>query len=647
MNNFSAVDFSARPTVILELPLKNYVRIPNPEQVVLKIGTAYHDVGALCYAIRSPIKQRCQPREVVMSSFLKQRPKQVLQLIKALSSLVVDGGRRLTTVTGYSQGFKIFVDWADSNGFHDCLAGRESSRQAFLVWVEHVRESYRRQEFGEASYNNRVAYIREIIAAMTGELDIGYSVPRLKRPQKPNGGTEPLAPHDFAHAIALNQALFDGLCDLVLEERSFPFKLLLPASLGWAENHLWLFPTNKWRMPPHEWGVEQDKSSLGFWPYNYIAGRLAFPDEIAHRYAGATPAKRLSAARLTIGNAAVRMATANADKFDWVRLMLGMTAHNCFLFLFFCYTGVNEGVAREIETDGEVSISTLNQRYRSVKFRAGGKLMSVVVPVTFMPSLRRFMLLRKYLLGDKSFPHLFFTLGPSRSKRPQANQIGIAALESLYNSILSRIDPKLPRMASRKLRATVADWYQRNQDASVTAKVLQNSEETTQIYYDAGSATDHHDELSLFLSSVSESAKRQRIVSIQESASDPPLEEGGKCDRFGHPEALAIDVPVKPNCKDSQGCLFCTHRVLVACEEDARKVASAAFVMEQVILGPNHEAELRPLIEKCQQDLAKIAAFDNCGPMVEHVRNDVFENGNLTPFFADKFQLFLELGVIV
>jgi hypothetical protein len=32
--------------------------------------------------------------------------------------------------------------------------------------------------------------------------------------------------------------------------------------------------------------------------------------------------------------------------------------------------------------------------------------------------------------------------------------------------------------------------------------------------------------------------------------------------------------------------------------------------------------------------------------MVERVRNDVFENANLTPFFADKYQLFLELGVI-
>lgn len=647
MNDLSSSSFSTRPTVVLDLPLKKHVRIPNPEAIILKIGSSYHDVGALCYAIRAPIKPRCRPREVVMSSFLIQRPKQVLQLITALSNLIVGGGRSIATVTGYSQGFKLFVDWADSAGFPDCLAGAESTRRCFSAWVENVKELYRRQEFREVSYNNRIGYIEEILEAMMGQGVIGNRVPRLRRRPTPNGSTEPLAPHDFAHAIALNQALFDGICDLVLEARSFPFKLLLPASLDWAENYLWVFPTNRWRMPPHEQGAERDKSIYGFWPYNYAEGRLSLPDEIAHRYAGPTPAKKLKSALLTIENAKKRMAAANADKFDWVRLMLAMTAHNCFLFLFYCYTGVNECVAREIETDGEVGVAALNQRYRSVKFRAGGKLTTVVVPVTFMPSLRKFMLLRKYLLGDRSFPYLFFTKGPSRSTKPKAAQIGIAALESLYNAVLSRIDPKLPRMASRKLRASVADWYQRNHDASVTAKVLQNSEATTQIHYDAGSATEHHDELSIFLTSVSKAAKRQRIVSVEEASSNPSLEEGGECNGFGHPEALANDVPVKPNCRDSQGCLFCIHRVLIASEEDARKVASAAFVMEQLILGPHHEKELRPLIEKCQEDLTKIAEFDNCGPMVEYVRNDVFEKGNLTPFFADKFQLFLELGVIL
>lgn len=637
--------FSTRPTVTFELPLTKNTRILHPEQVILKITWSY-DVGAFCYALRSHKKRKPgQPSEVVADSFLKQRPNQILQIIKALSLLITDGGKSMATVMCYARDLKAFLDWADANGQHDCLSGGNATRQAYLGWAEDTRERYRRQEIGDKAYNHRLYFVRDLLQATTGHEGLHRGTRMVKRYQNPNGGTEPLAEHDFSHAVALNQALFDGLCGLILEHQPFPYKLVLPATLGWAENHLWLFPTQLWCLPPHQWGAQREKLSKPYWPYDYAAGRLATPDEIAHRYAiGRFPSSRSKVAKKQIAKAQARINAANADERNSIRIMLGMIAHNAFLFLFFCNTGANESVVREIETEGQIDAATLNQQYRSIKFRAGGKPITLTVPANFMPSLRRFMELRLYLLGAGAFPYLFFTLGINNAKSP--GQIGIGSLESLLKTVLRTIDPQLPRMASRKLRASVADWYQRHHNASVTAKVLQNSEQTAQKHYDAGSMTNHREELSLFLHSVSESAKRQRVISIKAVADIRLLEEGGRCDSFGNPEALANHAPVKPNCKDSQGCLFCIHRVLVACEEDARKVASAAFLMEQVILGPKHEEILRPLIVKCDEDLKKIAAFGNCHMMVERVRKDVFQSGNLTPFFADKYQLFLELGII-
>lgn len=647
MNKPAEPVFSPRPTITLELPLAKSTHILHPEQVILKIGARSHDLGAFCYVRRSHKKRKIgRPRDVVLGSFLKQRTSQILQLIKALSRLVTDGGKRMATVNTHAIYLKSFMDWADANRLHDCLSGGDATRHAYLAWADDTRERYRRQEFGEHTHNLRLDYVRELLETTTGLENLHRGTRKVKKRWNPNGSTEPLAPHDFAHAVALNHALFDGLCDLVLEQRPFPYKLVLPATLGWAENHLWLFPIHLWRLPPHQWGAEREKLHQPCWAYDYAAGRLANPDEISHRYAmGRFPSTRRKVARKLIANALALIIAANADAQYWMRRRLGMIAHNAFLFLFICNTGANESVTREIETTGAVDAATLNQRYRSIKFRAGGKPVSLIIPASFMPSLRRFMELRRYLLDGTAFPYLFFTLGKTNAKLP-ASQIGSEPLKTLHRDVLGSIDPQLPRMASRTLRASVADWYQRHHDASITAKVLQNSERTAQKHYDAGSATDHHEELSLFLDSVAESAKRQRLIPIKPAADTRPLEEGGRCDSFGHPEALTDHVPVKPNCKDSQGCLFCAHRVLVACEEDARKVASAAFVMEQVILGPQHEEALRPLIAKCDADLEKIAAFRNCLAMVERVRKDVFENGNLTPFFTDKFQLFLEMGVI-
>lgn len=645
MNKFAEPIFATRPTVILELPLDKNTSILHPEQVILKISDQTHDIGAFCYTMRSDKPRKPgQPCDVELGSFLKQRPKQIRQLIKALSRLVTDGGMSMQTAQGDASSLRTFLNWADTNGLHDCLSGADATREAYAGFAEDAKERYRRQEIGESQHNLLIRNVRKLLEATTGLEDLNRGIRNVRARQSSNSGTEPLAPHDFAHAVALNQALFDGLSDLVLEKRPFPYKLMLPASLEWPENHLWIFPTQRSRLAPHQWEGEREKSGHPNWAYNYAAGRLATPDEIVHRYAkGPYSTSQLKSAREAIRKAEVLIRAANTDERNKYRIMLGMIAHNAFLFLFFCNTGANEAVARQIETNGEIDANTLNQQFRSIKHRAGGKSITLTVPATFMPALRSFMELRRWLLNGKSFPYLFFTFGNLNAKPP--GQIVTASLESLYANVLRSIDPQLPRVGSRKLRASLADWYQRNHDVSVTAKVLQNTEGVVQKNYDAGSMIDQYDDLSLFLNSVSESAKHQRIT--QNKASDTqPLEEGGDCDGFGHPEALADHVPVKPDCKSGQGCLFCAHRVLTACEEDARKVASAAFVMEQVILGPKHEEALRPLILKCDNDLKKIADFGNCGAMVERVREDVFQNGNLTPFFADKYQLFLELGVI-
>lgn len=646
MNELLKRAYVQRPTVIVELPLVKGSRIPNADTVIIKIDNRFQDIGAFCYASRdNKRREKGQPREVVMDSFLKHRPRQILQLLKVLSRLLKDGGVRTHTACAHIAQFKLFIDWSDAKGRYDCLSGGDATRQDFLAWTENVLERYRRQEIGSGAYNKAIRSVSELLEAITGLEHLARGICSVKCDVILNG-TEPLAQHDFADAVALNNALFDGLCDLVLDKRSFPYKLQLPVTLGWAENHLWLFPTNLWYLPPHLWGGEREKRTYACWAYDYAKGCLSDARDIAHRYSyWRFPSEQVAIARKLIARAQARIDESNADMRDFMRIHLGRVAHDAFLFLFFCNTGANGSVVREIETTGEIDSKTSNQKFRSIKFRAMGKVVTIVVPASFMPSLRRFMVLRQFLLGTKSCPFLFFSTGSQYGKGAPA-QISHDLACSLNGRLLCRIDPMLPRMGPRKLRASVAEWYQRHHDASISAKILQNTEQATRKHYDAGSAIDHREELSQFLNAVSESAKRQRVVSSKAAEGWPSLEEGGRCDSFGSPVALADGVPVTPNCKDSQGCLFCAHRVLVACEEDVRKVASAAFVMEQVILGPQHENALRPLIIKCDEDIENIAARGDRA-MVTKVCNDVYENGNLTSFFSDKYRLFLELGIIV
>lgn len=632
--------FSERPVVILDLPLAASTRLLNPDQVMLKCGCRVYDVGAFCYILRSnKMRKRGKPREVVLSSFRKERVNQIRQVIKVFSSFIKDAGKRPATVAEFLRNFKSLMDWADANGCSSCLAGGNATRNAYRLYVEYVEDRFRRHELEGGPAARLQSNVLTVLETLTGLSDLGKGIRFIQNTSHNKGGTEPAGQHNFAHVLALNDSLFQGLSDLVLDHQPFPFQLVLPQSLGWQKSFLWVFPSNRWFLPPHLWGEARMKLDRASWPQDYEHGRLATVDEIWHRYQGPVRQK-LSNARTSITRASKSIEAANSDSRNYFRQVLAMAAHYALYFLFLAHTGANASVVNDIETDGTMEESSSNPGYRSIKWRAAEKEVSVIVPLAFVPSLRRYMELRKYLLNGKCFPYLFMRLGGG--KRRELKQLNDWVLPNQYRS-LARIDPQLPRMGVTKVRATVSNYYKQKHDAAIEAAVLQHKETTTEKSYNAGNEADHHLELSLLMGKIAEKAQQQ-IVAKGTSINARPLEDGGVCHSYGQPVPLSEDVPVKPNCKT--GCLFCSKRVLIAGEEDAQKVASAAFLMEQLIMGPMSEAEYRPQIVKCEEDLASIRAFDGCADIVDRVINDVYVNGNLTPYFADKFQLFLSLGVL-
>jgi hypothetical protein len=625
--------------------LDKKTKIIRPEQIILRFGRLYIDIGALCYLSRSRAPRKpAQPLSVDKSSYCAKRAGQIGVAIKRLSIMLKDGAFRLSSIYGMVRRFRQFMDWADDNAYHDCIDGAQEAGIAFRLWAEHVYEQFRHHKLASGSAASLQSDVCELLEQITNCENLRRGV-RFVSSRNRGEGSEPASEYDFAQVLALNQSLFDGLCDLVLENLPFPFKLKMPGALGWKDNHLWLFPSHRWHLAPHLWGAARENLAYPYWAYDYENGRIASVEEIAHHYGKKGRRNRgRENARRAITEALAHVDRANTDARHRVRVDLAMVAQSAFLFLFHANTGCNSAVAREIETDGSVDAATLNQSYRVIKMRAQGREISVICPAVFMPSLRRFMELRKYVLNGKSCPFLFFALG-IRTKSIQSEP------EKIYSSILHchyedirRIFPAIPRISPIKIRATVNDYYRRMHDGYISSRVMGHSEAVADRSYLAGSPVDHHDEFTLFLDAVSNSARKQKVVSPGETPKDArSLEEGGKCVSYGKPEAITNALPI-PDCK--QGCLFCVNRVLVANEEDVRKVASAAFVMEQLISGSLSESEFRPKILKCDQDLEEIASFNDNKSMVLAVKRDVYEKGNLTPYFADKFQLFLELGIL-
>lgn len=629
---------SLRQVTTIDLPLPVNAVVLQPENTMFRAIGKYFDIGAFCYAIRSPKKRLpASACEVVAESLVEARIPQVLALIRVLSTFMSEGALREATIASYFERFKEFVDWADRNGHHECLSGDEGTRNAYRAYALDVEDRYRRHEFGCDFGFHKQKHVRTLLEALTGLDDLGKGIRMIRVDTRGKTATEPASQHTFQQALILNEALFQGLCELVLDFRPFPYRLQVPESLGWLENHLWLFPASQWFQHPDVHNVQSD----GYNTYDYLKGCLAAEDDIWPSYLHDSEKEGRSRARRSLTKTKAALDKTNADARSHYRLMMASIAQSAFFFLFLANTGGNLQTVIDIETDGLIHDGTLNQGYRSIKWRAGAKEVDLIVPIAFMPSLRRYLEMRDYILGGTDSPYLFINRGRRYKSTP--TKFKAKALITTY-LLLRRIDPALESISAREIRATVADYYFRAHDAAITAAVLQNTEATALKNYNAGSETDQQIEISLLMQKIAVKAQTRVIRPEQVAVGNRHLEEGGLCQSYGHPESLNVDTVSLPSCKTS--CLHCSKRILIANEDDARKVASAAFLMERLIVGPMSEAEYRPQIAKCDEDLNRIGAFEGCGPMVDRVKADVYENGNLTPYFADKYQLFLALGVL-
>lgn len=621
---------------LIQFPLDPDAPLQNPQDFMLKIGRTIFDMGAYCFIRRSPEPRRLgMPRKVALSSFLPSRAAHIAGLITMLSAMVVQSGYRPRTIVCAWSSVRRFIDWADQTGREDCLSGGDATRIAFRGWVDHVEERFRRHEIKAISASLLQRAVLDILERYTADKHLSRGL-RLVSNRGVSNGTEPASTHDLTQVLAVNQALFDGLSALVLQSMAFPHKVEMPVSLGWMDSHLWCFPDSTWHFPPSRRGERATVTGANG-AFDYVNGDVAAASDVRIYY------KTAYAARRAVERAHAAIETSNVNPYCRMRFSLARLASDAFLFLFLANTGCNLAVAAAIETDGTLEAATANQNFRTLKFRAGGKLVSVVTPASFLPAFRKFVELRRYLLRAESHPYLFFAFRGRTDDELVPGEIRDDVFDRLFR-VLRGILPGVKTMGPRAIRASVDDYYRRTHDRAITAKVMGRSEAVTDRHYLAGSPVDHQDELTIFFEKVSKVARDQKVIASQRR---PPgskvLEEGGSCSSFGHPQALADDIVV-PDCRS--GCLFCANRILIANHIDARKVASAGFLMEQLIMGPLSETELRPKIEKCDEDLRLIAAFPGCEEMVRSVRKDVSENGNLTPYFRDKYDLFLELGVL-
>jgi hypothetical protein len=284
--------------------------------------------------------------------------------------------------------------------------------------------------------------------------------------------------------------------------------------------------------------------------------------------------------------------------------------------------------------------SVARQKFREVKYRAGGKEVTFTVSLGFMPKLKAYLALREYLVQDEDCDALFIVVGRSAQRR---QPVGLSPhfLLQLYRR-LDTFGIVLPCISARQWRAAKQDWAVSNHGPVIAARLMGHSLETALRSYSNGTDAAHKAEMGAFLASVEKT--------VLEPGNDPEGSIGsavGICIGFHKPAPIAASVTVQPDCRSTEGCLFCDQyrvhadaadiRKLLSCRHCVRLVGGRADSIEQ------YDRWFGAVLRRVDFLLDELRKRDT--RLVEQIEQDVDIEGNLDAFWSARLDQLYELGV--
>lgn len=616
------------------MPLAESTTLLHPERALLKWEGFRNraDIGQICYLTRDTSSAQRTRHTFDHRSFSSERTKVVRLLVTQLSEHMTLGALRPSTIYFALRIVLDFVNWADRQGLHQVLHDEKATAQAVDRYFREKREQV---SLGNLNHNN-VAQIQRNLLSMLREFfrDDDFCANARVLRQQHCAYAPTVVPDAEAQAALLTwaDALFSSISTLVLDFKPYPVRVTTARG-------------DKVCIVPHSYGRSEGDDSPGLLGWNLEMGVPRTRDELRTRMAEAgakNPRHRSWAiARLT----AKHLRAANQDPQSPIRRSHASMAAVCFAALFLAETGVNlaQLLAMKWSPDLAASLqdaSVVRQKFREVKYRTGGKAVRFTVSLTFMPKLKAYLALREYLVRDADWDTLFVVVGHHAQLR-RLTGLSTQFLAQLY-SRLDTLGIVLPRISARQWRAAKQDWAVSNHGPVVAARLMGHSLDTALRSYSNGTDAAHKAEMGAFLASVENT--------VLKHANDPAgsiKSAVGVCIEFHKPAPIAASVTVQPDCRSTEGCLFCEQyrvhadatdiRKLLSCRHCVRLVGGRAGSIEQ------YHSSFGAVLRRVDFLLDELRKRD--AALVGRIEHDVDIDGSLDAFWSTKLDQLYELGV--
>lgn len=618
------------------------VKISNLSEALIKIPCNKNpiDFGAICFTKRkyhspnnSNKKDKHSTRILVKNkSFRSQRLDFVGRYIEFLYCQL-KLGKSISTLGGYIGSINRFISWCEINATSALDDGQEYIN-ALSAYTEFLIEKIRMNKLNintAAIYQKTVFLIGESI--YLDSKDIRFNrVKKIRRSFSATNITEKPNDKIAAKCLKIYNDVFSQFSDIVLEFKKFPMQVIVDDKV------FWFFPTPLLFVGPSNF---HKKSALKkkYKAYDFENGRLRSIDEIIE--VNKSESTNIKWAEKTRNAASAVLKNANEDRYNGRRMLAASLAFQAFIFLLSSETGMSLEQLSTIEwSDDEFVFIKNRQGFRSVKYRANGRVVNFLISNALIPRFKRFLLLRSYILTSlkvDSYPKLFFAINYD-----VINRLGKNFSTNFHNRLKKNFG-FTHKVTTRKWRANKSDFLVSNFDIGTTALILQNSPSTVSKHYMNGSESNTEKELSNFFE------KYMQTIIVENKEETVPVSLG-QCSGFSAPRALS-SVGIEPDCVKPEGCLSCDKFKVHADSIDYRKLLSCKYVIE--ITKPmsakerHFEKQFRPVINRLDDVMKKIVESGNIEAKELHKINmEVYEHELLDPYWLHKLRLLESLDLI-
>jgi integrase len=621
-----------RRTEEIALPLAGGIVVMHPEAALL-CWSNYGDradVGRFCFLKRDTSPGRLEDQS--FDSLNDERIKAVRRLIEYFSE-ATELGLRPNTLHARYRDLNRFVNWADERGHHGVLCDRDETETALRAYGDEQRELASQSQLNRNTVAGAQRNLKITLCGFFGDDHFGADIKRLRFSRKHVVPTEVPDAESLALLIAWADAVFSSISSHVLEFKPYPFPIV--TSLGETVH-----------VVPHASSASRrdGESSRGLVAWNLETGEIRSYKELCERVK-AQGRKCFRQNAYNVRRTAAGHLEAANKRHSALRREHALTAALAFAALFLAETGINVAPLQAMKWSPELSeslesASVVRQKFRAVKYRAGGKEIGFTVSIAFMHKLKTYLELRKYLVQGSPFNALF--VGRGLGSGDETVALSSEFLVQFY-ARLEGFGVTLPRVTARQLRAAKQDWAMSNHDPAVAAELMGTTLETAIRAYSNGTASAQRAEFGALFASI-----EKTILGAEEPLPPGSIEGAlGACVDFQHPEPISPEAPVKPDCKSSEGCLFCDKYKAHADETDVRKLLSCRHCVRLTCHHARdveqYERTFGPVLRRVDFILDEVRKRDSA--LVVRLEKDVDVEGNLDPFWASKLEMLIELGI--